>query len=648
MNTKNVIVKSLSGTGKQTVANILRHGKAGWARNRRTGWYRMYAWIVGLTLVGLSACSSGTYDLGDYGLKPDQPVNASPLMARALAQIADDGAKGPIVVKLPAGRYDFYPEEAVDRVYYISNHDQDNPKRVGIALENMQDVTFDGQGSELVFHGRMLPVSLVNSENCTLKNFSIDFETPHITQATVVANDTVAGIIDYELAPWVRYRIQDSTLISQGEGWENTPGYCIAFEPDTRRLVYRSSDVWVKTKGIAEIAPRRIRATGWRNPQLPAGTVLAMRTWERPAPGIFLSYDTNTVLENIQVHYAEGMGLLAQMSEDITLDGFSVCLRGADDSRYFTTQADATHFSGCKGRIVSKNGLYEGMMDDAINIHGTYLKVRERLDDRTLIGEYMHPQAYGFKWGEAGDSVQFIASRTMELTGRANRIASIEAVDKPVDQGVKQFRIVFEQPLDPAIGGSASSGIENLTWTPEVVFEHNVIRNNRARGSLFSTPRKTLVQENEFDHTSGTAILLCGDCNGWYETGACREVLIRRNRFENALTNMFQFTNAVISIYPEIPDLAGQKAYFHSGIVIEENSFDTFDQPILYAKSVDGLVFRNNVIRQNIDYPAFHWNNHRFLFERVTGYTLDGNTFDTGFDEKKDVKIVDVSDASTR
>lgn len=648
MNTKNVIVKSLSGTGKQIVGRTLRHGKAGGARNRRTGWYRMYAWIVGLTFAGLSACSSGTYDLGDYGLKPDQPVNASPLMARALAQIVDDGAKGPIVVKLPAGRYDFYPEEAVDRVYYISNHDQDNPKRVGIALENMRDVTFDGQGSELIFHGRMLPVSLVNSENCTLKNFSIDFETPHITQATVVANDTVAGIIDYELAPWVRYRIQDSTLISQGEGWENTPGYCIAFEPDTRRLVYRSSDVWVKTKGIAEIAPRRIRATGWRNPQLPAGTVLAMRTWERPAPGIFLSYDMNTVLENIQVHYAEGMGLLAQMSEDITLDGFSVCLRGADDPRYFTTQADATHFSGCKGRIVSKNGLYEGMMDDAINIHGTYLKVRERLDDRTLIGEYMHPQAYGFKWGEAGDSVQFIASRTMELTGRANRIASIEAVDKPVDQGVKQFRIVFEQPLDPAIGGSASSGIENLTWTPEVVFEHNVIRNNRARGSLFSTPRKTLVQENEFDHTSGTAILLCGDCNGWFETGACREVVIRRNRFENALTNMFQFTNAVISIYPEIPDLAGQKAYFHSGIVIEENSFDTFDQPILYAKSVDGLVFRNNVIRQNIDYPAFHWNNHRFLFERVTGYTLDGNTFDTGFDEKKDVKIVDVSDASTR
>ena len=139
------------------------------------------------------------------------------------------------------------------------------------------------------------------------------------------------------------------------------------------------------------------------------------------------------------------------------------------------------------------------------------------------------------------------------------------------------------------------------------------------------------------DHTSGTAILLCGDCNGWYETGACRDVQIRRNRFVNALTNLFQFTNAVISIYPEIPDLANQQYFFHSGIVIEENEFETFDQPILYAKSVDGIVFRNNVIRQNYAFLPFHWNNHRFLLEKVVHDLFMDNLFDTPFDPEKDI-----------
>ena len=357
------------------------------------------------------------------------------------------------------------------------------------------------------------------------------------------------------------------------------------------------------------------------------GTVFVMRGAGRPTPGIFLSHNVNTRLENIRVHYAEGMGLLAQLCENITLEKFNVCLKGSDDPRYFTTQADATHFSGCKGKIVSCNGLYEGMMDDAINVHGTYLKVIKKVDDRTLVGRYMHGQSWGFEWGRPGDDVQIIRSRTMELVGDTNRIASIRPYDRETTKGAREFLITFEKPLEQTIGAEGSWGLENLTWAPEVLFSGNLIRNNRARGALFSTPRPTVVENNTFDHTSGTAILLCGDCNGWFETGACRNVMIRNNRFINALTSLYQFTNAVISIYPEIPDLENQQSYFHGGknggIVIENNTFDTFDAPILYAKSVDGLVFRNNVIRTNQEYPPFHFNKNRFRLERVTNVSIE-------------------------
>ena len=596
--------------------------------------------FVLIVIFGLLASCAGeqTYMLSDYGLIPDQTTNSSPLLRNALEQISEKvDPDQPCTIILPKGQYHFYPEGSTERTYYISNHDQDNPKHVGLAFEGWKNLTFDGQGAELIFHGRMLPVSLLHSVDCTLRNFSIDFAHPHIGQVEVIENDTLSATIIYRIAEGVPYEVRDSVLYFQGEGWEISPQHCIAFEPKSRHLVYRTSDTWVKTKGVEEIAPRQIRAKGWKNPKLVAGSILAMRNGERPAPGLFLSYDCNTTLENIQVHYAEGMGLLAQMSEDILLDGFSVCLRGANDPRYFTTQADATHFSGCKGKIISRNGLYEGMMDDAINVHGTYLRVVEREDDKTLIGQYMHPQTYGFLWGEAGDSVQFIASQTMECLDKHNQIASIEAIDHAIDQGVKRFRIRFTEAIDQAIQGGDTYGIENLTWTPEVLFERNTIRNNRARGSLFSTPKRTIVQDNLFDHTSGTAILLCGDCNGWFETGACRDVQIRRNRFVNALTNLFQFTNAVISIYPEIPDLASQQRYFHSGILIEENEFETFDYPLLYAKSVDGLVFKNNKIRQNNDFTPFHWNNHRFLLERVVHEQITDNHFETPFDPEQDI-----------
>lgn len=582
---------------------------------------------LSLVLSCTTLSAQKVYEISAFGLKANSSKNASPVLQKALAKIKAEYKEGEkVILRFPEGRYEFHEKGAAVREYYISNHDQTNPKKVGIALEDMKNLTLDGQGSEFVFHGRMLPVSLLRSENCLLKNFSIDFENPHIAQVKIVENDPQDGIV-FEPAPWVDYRIaKDSIFEAYGEGWTMRHSWGIAFDGDTKHMVYNTSDIGCPTKGASEVVPRRIHAPGWKDARLVPGTVVAMRGWGRPTPGIFLSHDVNTTIENVKVHYAEGMGLLAQLCENITLEKFGVCLKGDADPRYFTTQADATHFSGCKGKIVSCNGLYEGMMDDAINVHGTYLKVVKRVDDRTLVGRYMHGQSWGFEWGCPGDEVQFIHSNTMELVGKQNKIISIRPYDKEQTEGAREFLITFQEPVDQVINEQSGFGIENLTWTPEVLFSGNVIRNNRARGSLFSTPRKTIVENNLFDHTSGAAILLCGDCNGWFETGACRHVIIRKNRFVNALTNLFQFTNAVISIYPEIPDLKGQQQYFHGGpeggIVIEDNEFETFDAPILYAKSVDGLVFRNNTIKLNTEYKPFHPNRNRFWLERVTNVTI--------------------------
>lgn len=583
-------------------------------------------WLLAVAPGAISA-KERVYDLAKLGLKADSKRNASPVLRKVIDKIkAECAPTDSVVLRFAPGRYEFHEKGASQREYYISNHDQVNPKKVGLALEGFHHLTLDGQGAELVFHGRMLPLALVNSAHCTLQNFRIDFAHPHIAQIKVVENSPVDGLT-FEVAPWVNYRItKDSVFETYGEGWTARQGVGIAFEEKTKHLVYQTSDLYYSTKGVKEVSPRVLNAPAWKNERLVPGTVIAMRTWERPAPGIFFSHNVNTTVRNVKVHYAEGMGLLAQLCENITLDGFSVCLKGEQDPRYFTTQADATHFSGCKGLILSKNGLYEGMMDDAINVHGTYLKVVKRMDDHTLVGRYMHDQSWGFDWGNPGDRVQFIRSATMDLIGEENRITAIRPYDKEEVKGAREFVITFEKPVAVEINEHAGFGIENLTWTPQVVFSDNVVRNNRARGALFSTPQDVLVENNLFDHTSGTAILLCGDCNGWYETGACRKVVIRHNRFVNALTNLFQFTNAVISIYPEIPNLAAQEKFFHGGkdggILIEDNVFETFDAPILYAKSVDGLIYRRNTVKVNSDYSPFHWNKDRFLLERVTNVKI--------------------------
>ena len=148
------------------------------------------------------------YDMTHFGLFPNTKINASPLIQKALDSIKSKmPTREKIILRFSPGRYDFYEENSTQREYYISNHDQDNPKKIGIALENMQNIKLDGQGSEFIFHGRMLPISLIHSSNCQLENFSIDFENPHIAQIKIVSNNPEEGII-FETAPWVHYRIR--------------------------------------------------------------------------------------------------------------------------------------------------------------------------------------------------------------------------------------------------------------------------------------------------------------------------------------------------------------------------------------------------------------------------------------------------------
>ena len=96
----------------------------------------------------------------------------------------------------------------------------------------------------------------------------------------------------------------------------------------------------------------------------------------------------------------------------------------------------------------------------------------------------------------------------------------------------------------------------------------------------------------------------------------CTSVL---QSLRTALTNLFQFTSAVISIYPEIPQLSQSTTFFHGGapdaIRIEDNVFETFDIPLVYAKSTDGLRIRGNRVKHNHDFEPFHSNRNVLLFE---------------------------------
>jgi len=574
----------------------------------------------------------------DFQVLPDTKCDSTYYMNLLLAHLVGLPAEEEKIVCFECGRYDFFLlRDTSKRNYHISNHNQYDHINIAVPVEGLKNVVFEGNGSSLVFHSRLVPFALVDTVGVTMRNFSVDWEFPTMHQVEVLQVSEDGTWMDVQLNPLETYGIINGKLHFLGTELDN-PHYYMTFEANGR-LAYRISDRGFHPTSIKEIGFGKLRLTMPCGEHKP-GQFLALRPTERPTPAFFLYRADETKLENIDVHFAQGMGVLAQRCTNVTLDGFNVKRRGDDDPRRFTLHADATHFVNCRGEVKVVNCLFEAMADDAINVHGCYLKTMERLaDGKTLRAAYIHPQAYGYEWGLPGDEIMFINSATLAQLGDVNKLVSIKPCDVDGIEGAKEYLLTFEKEV-PEIPANGDLGIENLTWTSRVVFKNNVIRNNRARGALFSTPKSVLCEGNFFDHTHGAAILLCGDCNGWYESGACRDVVIKGNRFLNALTSMYQFTDAVISLSPVIKELDEKSPYFHSNINIIDNTFETFDAPLVAALSAEGIVFIGNTIIKNQDFEPFHENKTIFTFDHVRNVTIGENVFPDGYDPKRDCTVL--------
>lgn len=599
--------------------------------------YRLFA-LVGLTLCFLFCCGGKVWarhfyvNASRYGVYPGD-TNASPKVRAMILALKARMKEGDVMnLRFAPGVYHFRAEGADVREYYISNHDQVGERPVGLCFEGFSNLKIIAEGVEFRFDDRMLPLSFVDCSEVVVKGCTIDFSEPQISQAEIIENRGKEGGISFRPAPWVKWRINEQGYFeAYGSNWSNVPMTGIVFEKESYRTAYRISDLSYSTEGVQEVGEGILNAPKWIDERLKPGMIVAMRTYERPQPAVFVDNSKEVNFVGINVHYADGMGFLVQNSEDIALNKCNVKLRsedGAKPKRYFTTQADATHFSGCSSFISVYEGLFEAMMDDAINVHGFYLKMLRRLDEHTVEAAYMHEQGYGFAWGRVGDSVRLVNSLTFDSYKGTKHIRGIQPVDKPSVKGAKIFRISFKEALEPELQPEASIVLENLSKIPSVRFCENHIRNNRARGALFNTSGSVKVRRNHFDHIAGAAIVASTDANQWFESGQTRFLDITNNVFEDVLTSLYQFTEAVITLHPVIPKLAEQKAPFYGGeregsIQIQYNVFKTFDIPLLYAKSVQGLTWEDNEVERTTSYPPYHWNKEVFRLEGCRNIKID-------------------------
>lgn len=568
--------------------------------------------------------------VADFGLKPNEGMNATPYVMKALeacrkaisaqssaptqdsssASISSPSTPSPrIILTFPQGRYDFYPDDTVRATYHISAHDHVENRHVGIILSELHNIELDGGGSDFIFHKRMLPLALVDSSNVKLRNFSIDFEKPYYTQAEVVTASPEEAVVRF--APDTDYAVKDGLLYIRDEEGELPLQSMNEFDGRFKYLAWKSSDIGYKS--AEDLGDGNVRIHGLTKKPAPTN-ILFMRNWGRPNPGIFSWRCKDMDFSDINIYWAQGMGTLSQRCENIAMHRVNVKPREGS-GRVFTT-VDALHFTACSGLITIEDGTYENMLDDAVNIHGDYLQILEISPDRkTLLVTYKHSQSFGYEAALAGETLRLTAAATMLPLGD-----TLAQSARPIDP--YKTEITLKEPAPPEL--KVNDIVENITATPEIVYRNNTIRNNRARGALFSSPKRTLVEGNTFDHCSGSGILLSADGNQWFLSGPCLDLTIRKNTFIHCMTSHFQYCESVISIAPEIPSHGGP---YYANISITDNTFILFEPSVLFAKSVKGLTFKNNTLLYDPKFGRLNPKNPQlFRLINCEDVTLEPNT----------------------
>lgn len=539
----------------------------------------------------------------------------TPIVRAAIESATDPDLK----LIFEKGSYTFRPDYATDQFCFITNHGN-GFKKIIFPLEGFDSVEIDGNGSEFIFHGQLAPFQFEGCDQVIVKNLTLDWDIPFTFLGEVMAINEQDGWRD--IKPFTQgfsWKLdRDRVLFPNIDGFNYTElGSTLAFDATHKRVVHGALDMHSNPQWVEQRADGILRFHEKLKQYPPVGSLLSSkgdREHDRYAPAFQIKSSKNVHLDTITIHHALGMGFLFERTENITISNSRIMLRKGSD-RVISSTADATHFCNCKGDILVENCRFENMLDDGTNVHGTYVIVDKVIDSHTVRIALDHFEQLGFEFAAKGDAIWFIQNPSPKRAGE-NEVSSVKIIND------KYSELTFKTELPATL--AQGDILENKTWNPTFTMRGCTIRNHRARNVVIKTPLKIVIEDNDFSSMM-SSIFFRGETYYWFESGAVTDVVIRNNRFNYCAYSGME--HAVLYITPRLGKTFNQTELYDRNIRFENNSIKTFDQRIVWADRVDGLIIKGNIIEKIDQAKALYPNAPLFDFKHCRNVELTGNSY---------------------
>jgi hypothetical protein len=509
----------------------------------------------------------------------DKVVVAPGVHGATLHPKAKGTAENPAIIEFLPGAHEFAPEKAIRRPLFVSNScdKPTEPKPFGVLVEDCTHLRLQGAGVEgalLLMGGRMIEAANLRSEDIAYSKLVFDLKRPTVSEYRVL--ETTPNSATVRIAEGSTYEIKDGKFRWTGDLGSGAVMTQLA-DPATgtcRRLGWNAWDPF--TKAIAtDLGDGKVRLEYQSgNMGMKPGAQYHFRFCNRDSVGIHNARSKDIRFDGCDIRALTNMGIVSQFTENLTFRHVRVA-PPADTLRTCAAWADIFQFSNCRGEVLIEDCVESGMQDDAVNCHGTHLRIVGKPAETQLKLRYMQPQTYGFQPYVAGDEIAVIDHRKLrELPGNPRRKV-VDCVQS--DKEGKVWTITLDGPA-PAFG--EDDVVDNVTWHPNLTIRRSTVSVDPVRGYLITTRGKVVVEGCTFNRCAMPGILVEDDARGWFESTCLRDMTARNCRF----------IGCGIEINPQTESNDPQEPV-HENIRILDNVFDGGG---ISVKGVKGLVVTGN------------------------------------------------------
>ena len=509
------------------------------------------------------------------------------------------------IVKLERKTYHAYQDDCFHLTgYYCSNTAkyEENPngeRFTAIYLKNVENVVIDGNGATLLIHGKMTPFVFDCCRNITLKNLTIDYARPTMSEFTVTKVEGDTGYIHindeyiYEIVDgvlhWVGendlsgqrywkhpYRSDDMNVFSMQQSLDDNHNRFCPSQSGKRPLVPAYKQVEIIDKNTLKLnydgeCPLHVNNT-YQTRYLP-----------REQIGGLAERCKNVTYENLIIYAMHGFGILSQFCDGVTLKNvIAVPKKG----RTIVSNADFFQFSGCKGKVRIENCVMSAGHDDFINLHGTYLQITGYdKKENALQVEFKHNETWGFTPFYKRDKIEIICAETM-LFKEKNTVMRVEKLTPFV------FKVYLQNvPKKKIVLGDV---VENVTWNPSLTVKNSRFYESMAHGILCTTRGKVRIENCIFETLGYEAVAIAGETRFWFESGRISDVLIKNCVFHDVAYGPNGIKGVQVSVKPFAKKHVENK-YFHGTLTLKNNRFVlTGEQDDFLFKNIKQVVYKNN------------------------------------------------------